>query len=85
MSADITDYLALITSEHNQKPNFVAVVSAFVQGFADETATISSIIGLYDLDTAVGSQLDTIGLWVGQSRDLLEPISGVYFSFDTVA
>jgi hypothetical protein len=42
----------------------------------------SSIPAEYDLDNAVGSQLDVIGQWVGISRILDSPIKNVYFSFD---
>jgi hypothetical protein len=38
---------------------------------------------IYDLDVAVGVQLDAVGLWVGISRYVVEPLTGVYFSFDT--
>jgi hypothetical protein len=83
MSADITPYTNLVTSEHYGKPNFMASVSALVQPCADEALQVAEIIALYDLDVAVGSQLDTVGQWVGQSRDLESPLVGVYFSFDT--
>lgn len=37
----------------------------------------------FDIDTAVGVKLDTLGLWIGRSRIVSQPISGVYFSWDT--
>jgi hypothetical protein len=37
----------------------------------------------FDLDAAVGAQLDAVGLWVGVTRKLNVEVSGVYFSFDT--
>lgn len=40
------------------------------------------IPGLYDIDIAVGQQLDRIGEWVGISRQLAIPLTNVYFSFD---
>lgn len=83
MSADISAYLALITSEHAGKPKFVGYLSTFLQGFADATAVVQSIPGLYDLDVAVGTQLDVDGQWIGRSRYLNVPLVGVYFSFDT--
>lgn len=83
MSGDITPYTSLITSEHNVQPNFMATIAALVQPSADLQVVLNSIPGLYDLDAAVGVQLDTVGQWVGQSRNLKEPITGVYFSFDT--
>ncbi|MGX6999922.1 DUF2612 domain-containing protein [Caballeronia sp. KNU42] len=83
MSADIYAYTSLITSQHNVQPNFMATVAALVQPAADLQAVLNSIPALYDLDVAVGVQLDTVGQWVGQTRNLKEPITGVYFSFDT--
>jgi hypothetical protein len=83
MSGDVSPYTSLITSEHASAPNFVATVAASCQPFADLLAVLQSIPSLYDLDNAVGAQLDTVGLWVGVSRNLAEPLTGVYFSFDT--
>jgi hypothetical protein len=77
-------YTDLITSEHIDKPNFNALVAATCQPNVDLIALYSTISALYDVDTAVGEQLDVVGQWVGVSRDLNEPLTGVYFSLDTV-
>lgn len=84
MSGDITPYTALITSEHNARPNFMAAVAALVQPAADLQEALSTIAQDYDLDAAVGSCLDVVGQWVGRSRYLTTPLVGVYFAFDTV-
>jgi Protein of unknown function (DUF2612) len=82
-NGDVTPYLGLITSEHADKPNFMAMVAAVCQPFADITEEYSDgVSGLYDIDTAVGAQLDIIGQWIGLSRYLQIPLTGVYFSFD---
>jgi hypothetical protein len=83
MSGDITPYTSLITSEHNQKPNFMAVVAALMQPLADQISVTESLPLLYDLDTAVGAQLDATGQWIGVSRYLNVTLTNVYFSFDT--
>jgi Protein of unknown function (DUF2612) len=75
-------YLALITSEHNQKPKFMATVAAEIQPFVDLQATLASMIGIFS-PNSVGDQLDKVGVWVGASRDLQDPIEGVYFAWDT--
>ena len=80
----IEPYLSLITSEHADKPNFNAVMSLLLQPLADIKAQILALPGLFDLDVAVGQQLDFVGQWVGVSRYLQVPITDVYFSFDTV-
>lgn len=83
MSDTVEKYTILITSEHADKPHYMAMVQDTCQPFADMFDTLTSISGLYDLNVAVGSQLDTVGQWIGITRNLLEPITGVYFAFDT--
>lgn len=82
LMADLTEYTGLITSEHRDKPRFMATVSALVQPLVDQMNLIESMPGKFDLDVAVGDQLDTVGLWVGVSRKIRTPLTGVYFSFD---
>jgi hypothetical protein len=82
VSADVSSYTDLITSEYANQPNFVAAVAALCQGQADNQAILAGLAQLFDIDVAVGSQEDAVGLWVGRSRQLLEPLAGVYFSFD---
>jgi hypothetical protein len=64
MSTDPSYYTSRITSEHIDKPKFFATVLTIVQGLVDEQTTLLSLPGLYDLDNAVGVQLDAVGLWV---------------------
>jgi hypothetical protein len=82
--AELSQYTSLITSEHNDKPRFMAMVSLLGQWAVDRQNMLASIPHLYDVDYAVGSQEDAVGQWVGVSRDLAEPLTGVYFSFDEV-
>lgn len=76
------DYIKLITSEHRDKPKFMAIVSGLAQGLADTLNLAQSISSAYDLDVAVGKQLDAIGEWVGVTRNIDTPLLGVYFAFD---
>lgn len=80
--ADLTDYTALITSEHRDLPRFSAVRGALLQPLVDQMNVLESIPGKFDLDNAVGVQLDDVGLWVGVSRKIRTPLTGIYFSFD---
>lgn len=80
--ADLTEYTALITSEHSDMPRFMATVSALVQPLVDQMNVLQGMPSRFDLDVAVGDQLDTIGVWVGVSRKIRTPLTGVYFSFD---
>lgn len=83
-AGDISPYTGLITSKWNQQPNYMAMLSVTFQPIADSMTTMSSFSGAFDLDSAVGDQLDVVGQWVGVSRDVAVPITGVYFSLDTV-
>ncbi|WP_175920397.1 DUF2612 domain-containing protein [Burkholderia pyrrocinia] len=80
--AVLTDYTSLITSEHRDKPRFMATVTALVQPLVDQMNVLASMPGKFDLDNAVGVQLDDVGLWVGVSRKIRTPLTGIYFSFD---
>lgn len=81
--ADVTDYTGKITSEHADKPKFSAMVAAVAQCFVDAQNGLAAMPAAFDLDGAVGKQLDSVGLWVGVSRIVATPLTGVYFSFDT--
>jgi len=79
------DYTSLVTSEHNKRPNFMAMVALTVQGYVDSINLLRSFEKLFDIDQAQGQQLDMIGVWVGISRNILVPLTGVYFAFNTTA
>lgn len=83
MSGEIFPYVSLITSEHADKSKFIEMISASFQPFADLTDLYRQVPTLYDVDFAVGEQLDIIGEWVGRNRNLSVPVVGVYFAFDT--
>jgi hypothetical protein len=84
MSGNILPYTNLITSEHADKPNFMDMVAAICQPFADTVQVLQNTIPLFDLDSAVGDQLDKVGQWIGPTRNIDVAIAGVYFAFDTV-
>lgn len=77
------DYVELITNQYSLQENFVATIRALVRGSIDQSAAMSSLVEHFSLDTAVGVQLDQVGLWVGFSRRVNVPIPSVFFSFDT--
>lgn len=82
MTSSTEYFTGLITSEHQEKEKFVQTVSLSCQGFADQIALCGIAASLYDLDRAVGVQLDAVGLWVGVTR-LVAIDANVYFSWDT--
>ncbi|RQR50109.1 DUF2612 domain-containing protein [Burkholderia sp. Bp9125] len=79
---DLNDYTSLITSEHRDMPRFAATVAAVVQPLVDQMNLLASMPGKFDLDAAVGAQLDDVGRWVGVSRRIRTPLTGIYFSLD---
>jgi hypothetical protein len=81
----LDDYLGLATSLYRGKPNFVALCTSLTQPLVDQQALLDAIRSGFDLDTAVGAQLDKVGEWVGRSRYLDVPLTGVYFSWGTAA
>ena len=83
MTTSTDKYIALIPSENQSAPNFVAAVQALVQGFVDCNNTNQAVMVAFDLDTATGDQLDCVGKWVGVTRYVPIPITGVFFAFDT--
>jgi hypothetical protein len=83
MTNTVGTYTGLITSEHKDKQKFKKVVKANTKFYARLQQVLASIPGKFDLDTAVGDQLDKVGEWVGVKRNVPIPITGVYFEWDT--
>lgn len=75
------DYLALIPSANAGQPKFMATIKALVDPLARIQAFAATLPQAFDVDTAIGVQLDAVGLWVGESRYIGTPLQGVYFSF----
>lgn len=82
MTGDVAPYIALLTSQHRSKPKFSDSLTAAVQPLADTFSVELLMQTLFDLDTAVGTQLDVIGQWVGVSRIVNIPLAAFTFSFD---
>jgi hypothetical protein len=82
--AAASDYTDLITSEHDQQPNFMATVEALVMGFVDGINVLNTIPNAFSLDNAVGVQLDQVGQWIGFSRNVPIPLPPNLFQLDVV-
>ncbi len=80
----VNDYLALITDQHADKPKYRAIVGGCVQPFIDAQQFLANLPSQFDLDIAVGVQLDAVGQWAGISRTISVPIVNVFFAFDDV-
>lgn len=69
--AGLTDsYLNIITSEHRDKPKYIAMVTALLQPLDDIFAIGITIDDEFDVDLAVGAQEDTLGEIVKMRRTL---------------
>ncbi len=79
----MSKYTDLITNYHAGKPLFNQHVDLSTRPLTDVSTALGSLITAFDIDTAVGVQLDILGEWIGRARYVSVPISGIYFSLDT--
>lgn len=70
MSQTDSYYSNLLIMQYHNKPKAKATVEATVGLLPDDL--IQEVINGFDLDTAVGTQLDTIGVYVGVDRYYLD-------------
>jgi hypothetical protein len=75
--ADIQRYLNLITSEHQNKPKFTAWLTAALSKIDDGAILANELNTHFDIDDAIGNQLDILGDIVGVKRTLsFQPTDG---------
>ena len=67
----VQEYLDRITSEHRDKPKFIAWLTSILTPTDDIYNCINKIDDAFDLDKAVGNQLDVLGELIGVSRTLV--------------
>lgn len=76
-------YTEKIAGAMTHKPNFEWFVFQITESFRENKELLESLYHSFDLDSAVGSQLDAVGVRVGTSRTIIPPIEGVeFFSLD---
>src|SRR5215831_17737875 len=76
-------FLNLVPSENKNNPKFMAWLEVFISALVDAGNVASQLQTCFDLDNAVGDQLDKTGEWIGLTRYIAEPLSVISFSFDT--
>lgn len=81
VAPSLSDYTGLITAYHRIRPKFVATVEASVSPLVDLTQFVAALPAAFDLDAAVGVQLDIVGEWAGLSRYITVPLTTPWFSF----
>lgn len=79
----MSKYTDLITNYHSQKPLFVNHIDLITRPLTDVAGAMTALIADFDIDEAIGAQLDILGKWIGRTRVVSQPIFGIYFSFDT--
>lgn len=82
MSLLTNKYTDLIAGYHFDKPLFTQWIYALTQPLITAQNRLAEMQADFDVDTAVGVQLDAVGVRVGISRKLPVSITGVFFSFD---
>ena len=80
MSRDLDYYLAKIPPLHAGKPKFMAELAAVLQPFVDAQAFLQALPTYFDLDYAIGAQLDVCGQWIGRSRNIPVPLTDCFFT-----
>ncbi|MBB5762174.1 hypothetical protein HNR01_001794 [Methylorubrum rhodesianum] len=79
----LADYVGRITPWQSGHPKFTATVSGTLDPVVAAKVVVAAIPGAYDLDTAVGTQLDVDGEWIGPSRRVPVPIPNAWFAWAT--
>ena len=71
------EYLNLITSQHRQQPNFMAMLTALLEPLEDVRNFLLQWDALFHLESAAGDALDKLGARVACARRLdFQPQSG---------
>lgn len=78
--ARLARLLSRITPYHSGKARFVAVVTATVAPHTDAQEVVASFPAAFDLDVAIGAQLDVDGEWIGRSRFVPVPLPSLFFT-----
>ena len=85
--ADMSDanrYTELIAGAHFDKPKYQQFIYELTEPLNEARKRLAVFYKHFDVDTAVGVQLDAVGVRVGISRRLPMKLVGVYFALDDV-
>lgn len=84
MAFSTNEYTDLIAGAHVDKPRFTQWVYELTEPLRIARERLAALRQDFDVDSAVGAQLDAVGARVGISRNLPTTLSGVYFALDDV-
>ena len=83
--ADSNEYTALIAGHWAQKPKFQQWIFTLTEPFRiARERFVQMAVESFDLDKAVGAQLDAVGARIGLARGLPVALSDVFFALDDV-
>lgn len=77
-------YYDLLIFQYQDKPKFKAELLALLEKFEDSKKLGDALLAGFDIDIAIGKQLDIIGKIVGLSRKTEDIIPKEYFGFKDI-
>lgn len=77
---DINYWLSKVPPLHANRPKFMAELAMLLQPLVDNRNLIEAMPSYFDIDQAIGVQLDAVGLWEGRVRNIPIPIQSCFFS-----
>ncbi|OCZ58449.1 DUF2612 domain-containing protein [Acinetobacter seifertii] len=78
---DANKYVALLTSQHRDKPKFRKTVEVLINPVIDCLEFLNGLNGKFDLETATGDQLQILADWVGAPNSIPNAVPVAYFGF----
>lgn len=78
----IQDKLDRVLTQYRESPNLLGLMATYLTQLNEVEDVIASIESKFDIDTAVGEQLDIIGRWLGFPRCHNVPAPVPVFGFD---
>lgn len=82
--SDANRYTELIAGAHFDQPRYQQFIYELTEPLNEARKRLAVFYKHFDVDTAVGVQLDAVGVRVGISRRLPMKLVGVYFALDDV-
>ena len=76
---NVSGYSSKITSYYLYQPKFIATVEETIQPVVDLNNFESSLPQAFDIDFAIGAQLDIVGQWVNLTRNVQVPVPDPWF------
>jgi hypothetical protein len=76
-------YLSMVASEYATQPNFMATLTDLITPFTESILLAQNMYQYFNIDTAVGDQLDKLGAWLNVSRYVPQTLTSIYFELDS--